>query len=311
MYPRAILFLAISFSAPLCLSAQGRADHEITNPSAVEQYHMQRSDMLNRNTAKLTVSVQLDRTVYLPGELAEVTISVTNNTGAALEAFTPFMLSTGSIEVSELRTLDGQTGWHDLAPEKFCCEFGRKDDRPTYLFGAGQSFQKKMKSDEAHFDFDRFPLLRVPKQPGKYRISYTYAGHKPTEFEVTPALIRKLDCAHFATMGEYVSQSKQHLKVPRQANASVLESSGTYYVVLTHGVRENNACFPTLPESGDFTVLVGYLQPYFRLASSDKPIVSLHAIADKQENVTVSWTTSDGKTSSVMVPVDQLGPLRR
>jgi hypothetical protein len=296
------LFAMLLSSAP-CLAAQIRADREITNSSPAERYHMQRADMLNRNTAKLTVSVQLDRTVYLPGELAEVAISVTNNTETPLEAFKPFLLSAGSIEVSELRTVGGQTAWQDLNPDN---SITRKDDLPAYIFAAGESFQKKMKSDEPLFDFDRFPLLRVPKRPGRYKVTYTYGGHKPPEFDVIPALIRKLECAQFAATSEYVSKSKQRFTLKRQVNAAVLESSGNFHVVITHQVRTNNPCTLTLPNSGDFSMFVNELQPYVRLASSEKAIVSLHATADSQENVTVSWTTSDGQTSSLVVPANQV-----
>src|SRR5260370_38164675 len=111
MHARAMRLFVASLSATLCLSAQIRADREITNPTPAELYHMQRSELLNKNTLKLHISVQLDRTVYLPGELAEITISVANNTGTALEALAPFTAFVGTMGVSALRTLARKTSW--------------------------------------------------------------------------------------------------------------------------------------------------------------------------------------------------------
>jgi len=307
---RHFFLLVIPSVFALGLSAQIVIERGNANPSSADQYHKQRADLLNKNTSLLAVSVELDRTVYLPGELAYITISVTNGSATALEAFAPFQGFTGLMELSALIVRNGKETWLSFAEDPSCCQPGRKDDQPIYIFAQGEKITKTMRSDEPNFGFAKDQLLRVPRKPGKYRLRYTFNQHKSVEFEVVPALIRKVECAPFAAKKEYVSPSKEHFALSRQVNAAVLESAGGYYVVLS-SVRNNNACSLSLPDSGDFSFWVNELLPYLRLASSDKPIVTLRVVTDKQENITVFWTASDGKAGSTKVSVDKLGGLGR
>jgi len=193
----------------------------IKNPSATDKYHAERARLLGENTAKLSVSIQLDRNVYLPGERAEITISAINNTGAPREAFAPFTTSTGVIELYRHKVVDGKTTWEADDEDILCCLHGRSDDRPTYTFAAGESIQKRLGSDDKNFDQEG-PLFRVPRQPGKYMITYNYVGSRPglnrLEFDVVSARILQMERAIFSKAHEYLSQSKERLQVPREAS---------------------------------------------------------------------------------------------
>src|SRR5438270_5337794 len=81
--------------------------------SPIQKYHQDRNQLLGGNTSKLRLSVSLDRQEYLPGEAAQVTITIENGTTDALEVFEPFVGETGTMEVLEKR--DGQ--WQPQNPD--------------------------------------------------------------------------------------------------------------------------------------------------------------------------------------------------
>ena len=54
-----------------------------------------------KNSAKLTVTVKLDRDVYFPGEDAQITVRVVNPTPGILEVRAPFEVRTGGLNLME------------------------------------------------------------------------------------------------------------------------------------------------------------------------------------------------------------------
>src|SRR5258708_6519212 len=60
-----------------------------------------RQSEIAKNSAKLAVTVKLDRDVYFPGEDAQITVRVVNPTPEILEVPTPFDVRTGGLNLME------------------------------------------------------------------------------------------------------------------------------------------------------------------------------------------------------------------
>lgn len=101
--------------------------------------------VLTDNTAKLKVTVKMDRDVYFPGELYEATFEVTNPTSSPLLVITPFQ----GAECVSLSAKEGDK-LINLAPQDGECRqvwnvppvttFGSGETRKEVLHSYGESF---------------------------------------------------------------------------------------------------------------------------------------------------------------------------
>ena len=86
-------------------------------------------DVIIDNSQKLQTTVTLDRSVYFPSEAKVVTITVANPSVAALQVFTPFLTSTGCLELHTVPELPGSSD-----P---VCEFPSGHDHADHDHGGG------------------------------------------------------------------------------------------------------------------------------------------------------------------------------
>jgi hypothetical protein len=103
----------ISTLALLLLVCPAVAQQATPQPSAQELQSLEYILGVNRNTMQLKVELRLDREVYFAGEMAELTVTVTNPTSSALLVEKPLAVGSGDVE------LDVQKGGHfEIVPQK-------------------------------------------------------------------------------------------------------------------------------------------------------------------------------------------------
>jgi hypothetical protein len=156
------------------------------SPSGQPQGPMPPEFQIHFNTTLLTVALALDRQEYLPGEVGELTIAVTNRTQVPLRVWEPFSIRTGEIDL-QMRTPEGmQTVEHIL-----------RDDIPdgpsvgySVLLQPGERRQRRIRTYDAQLRDWPDPLLArrsMPLKPGSYRFHYTFGAGADVDFQVMEA----------------------------------------------------------------------------------------------------------------------------
>jgi hypothetical protein len=271
--------------------------------TGAQTYQQNRRDLLRQNASKLKVSISLDQQEYLPGEAAQVHISLTNPTPVPLEVYEPFKIETGAMVVYATKTVGGKT--LIVSSGQICCS-ASPPDTMTRTLAASESVSGTFNSNEAHFNSAE-PMAIIPYEPGNYRLAYTH-GPGTSDFKVLQATVEGAVSVPLEKSGQTVSGGKTHA-IPRRTMLILLKAGTIHYIVATsrsvfgfdfdarisHEIGQN-LTYGTSRE----------IAPFFRVASSEQPIVSLNGIANSQENITVAWATADGQQHTV-----SLGPDRK
>ena len=306
------------------------AAHVCAQPprTPVEQYHLDRKIQLDRNTGKLRAVLKLDRAEYLPGEVALLTITVTNPTAVSLEVFDPFYVLTGSIEMSIKKTVGQKTEWQTTAPDPLCCVgILRADTLPTRVFAAGEILERQFASHEPHFgaDFVRrvqvtsqipesphqaaIPLIRMPEYAGEFELTYTYCPTQAVQFRVVPAIAESVAYARLEKQDPPLRYGNgEHVRLvplPRDVILAVLSAGGTHYIVASRFGQTGDRQIYRVPHTELSVGGARTLGPYVRVGSSNLPITALHGVADSKEQITLTWTIADGRTFTVKLDPDR------
>jgi hypothetical protein len=270
-----------------------------------------RENQIAANTEKLRVAITMDRQEYLPGEAAEITISIVNPTTDPLEVYEPFKNQTGTMWVDIQRTPGQQALGHQGEP--LCCPHGRGTTR---WFASGETAASTFQSGGDHFGA-RGPMVVIPEQPGGYRLYYLYGSAQPVNFTVIPATVALETYVALQRPGQYTIGTVTKVS-QRRVPVAVVKSGDKYHVVASM----NSGGGPVVRD-GYGTALSGWARaigPYVRVSTSDQPITSLNGTElvqsnttatasgqqQAQESITVRWTTQDGKQSTM-----NLGPDRK
>jgi hypothetical protein len=140
-----------------------------------------------QNIDKLEASISLDRAVYVPGEVAKITLRYRNPTDQVLEVIHPFWPRRTGFDL-----------WVKGGPMaiRYGLEYGPVSPHPhsdqppdpqapTVQLLPGDVLTKTVRTDDpailAHSPFVRGAM---PEEPGKYRLSYSYAPLAEVDFEV-------------------------------------------------------------------------------------------------------------------------------
>jgi hypothetical protein len=257
-------------------------------------------------TIELTIG--LDRTEYFPGELIRATVSIRNNGPNTETIPSPFVAGTGEMILYQ-KSSDGKTwvntqaGMHSILPRL-------SSGFPTQPIGSSEKIERKLRSDQPHFGTDpkiAYPQIITPWSTGDYSVGYSYAPHTRPEFTVVPAMLQNLAYVPLQKPLEY-GEGNQNKTAPREVSLAVLgDSKGMHHIVIScsgHIADHDLSQYPLpkpLSTSGD----VGALRTFMRIASSNSVVTSLQGVADADENVTVTYTTADGHTSTVHVSSDR------
>jgi hypothetical protein len=262
-----------------------------------------RARQLDHNTNQLRVTVALDRAEYIPGETATATITVSNPTSSALEAFEPFRGNTGRLHVA---VQQGQERATRYRPND--ATFDRSGATNTYWFAAAEKRTFQISSLE-HIDTDPFPAFSVPDDTGDYQLEYRYSygtvRESAAKFRVVPVVTTSVSFAGLAQPLQYNTDGRT-VTLPRNVVLLVLKGPSKYYVAAS--LREFSSAFiQRLPDGSFFNGPADY-SPLVRVAESAEPIVTVSGVeisagpsqnGQRQEVIAVTWTTVEGKQSSV------------
>jgi hypothetical protein len=138
------------------------------------------------NTTLLTVALTLDRREYLPGEVGELTITVTNPTQGPLRVWEPFSFFSGQVDL-QMQSPEGmQTVEHILRDEIR----GQLSVKQAVLLQPGECRERKVRTYDAQTRELPAQLLdrgSMPLKPGSYRFHYTFGGGADVDFQVMEA----------------------------------------------------------------------------------------------------------------------------
>jgi hypothetical protein len=250
-------------------------------------------DTLSFDTSSMKIMVRMDRETYLPGEMAQITLEVTNPGSNPVETLKPFVWATGCL--SSLRLF---------------CVSNPVDASNTATFAPGETKRIVLNSYDKAFDHGErvFPEHgTVGAKAGTYQFSYQYGNSTstvgytvaPTKLEAD-AVVRVHDLVHRRRGKEPADP------IGMYAHVLALRSEGVSYICVSlDPVAQNQRVVldEYLRSDVDWDYLhagVSLASPLKRLATSAAPVVSLSASADHEENLAIQWTAADGKQGEIL-----------
>ncbi len=269
-----------------------------------------------KNSAKLTVTVKLDRDVYFPGEDAQITVRVVNPTPETLEVHAPFDVRTGGLNLMErngrrrpeLPPSEWVFSWaHPVGmySHQIVVEGEKAPEPPTIWLSPNQPMERMFWASDTGCG-QNIPFAGVctlPGEEGKYRVTYWNAV---AQFRIAHPTLERY--AGVVLLKPYEHQeSDPHMKptgkvirIPRRVWAAVLGYQGQHILVINRW----NAGAPEIGDaSGMFNGTVSrQFGVHRRLATSPEPIKSLQIEADSAENITIVYVLQSG--ASVLLKLD-------
>jgi hypothetical protein len=263
-------------------------------------------DPLVINTSNMKVGVTLDRETYLPGEVAQITLTVTNPASTAVVSLTPFLDSSSCFGSFRKDQPEQEKG--------LLCSSQEETDRPiTTTFAPGESKQMTLNSYDTQFGIGPsiFVTRSVPGRAGAYEFVFQYAFSVKAQGEYTVPSA-KLEADAQVRVRDLMF-SDQPGKVPPHAvlmyvHVLALRSGNVSYIcvqqrAVTGVSRIARREFVSLGlDVGDPRVTLFAATPLKRVASSSSSVVTLSATADADENLTIEWTDSDGRKDHLFYP---------
>lgn len=260
-----------------------------------------REFVLGQNTRKLSVTLKLDRDEYLPGEVAQLTITIRNPTAENLEVFEPFIPGTGSIWLEQKTSDDpGKKPMPYMGP--MCCYIqGRSENLPTRRISSGASIVRTFQSYDSQFGLSG-ELFSIPTHAsGEFQLEYAYGGG-PVKFRVLRVAVGVSSQVTFEKRRDYFDGQKMRSSA-RTVGLAVVIAGGKHYIVASRQVNGDNSIMRDL--TGRAVVGPEALRPFERIYTSDIPIREVRGVANEREEVQVSFVTADGRTGTVEIDSDR------
>jgi hypothetical protein len=249
---------------------------------------------LNFDTSKLRVSLTMDRSAYLPGEAARITLEVFNP-GPPIVAPIPFLSGNGCLYPS------AKVGneFKIAVPEP--CGIVEITSASLTRFATGEHRQKVLNSYDALFDTGERVLPgagEMPSYPGAYRLTYRYGTTEVTaDFTVVPV---KLEAAAFARINDVLYTQHPDLQKPQvwkhYAHLLALREGNQTYICVSQASTVHS---DSLYRNGDGSFSPFGAAPFTRVATTAQSVVSLSATADSQENLTIEWQDVTGRRQTL------------
>jgi hypothetical protein len=250
----------------------------------------------------MKVTVTMDRQTYLPGEIAQMTLEVSNPGSTRVMSLTPFISTTGCLGFQQ------KVGKRPFG--LVSCGTSDLDASMMTAFAPGESKKMVLNSYDPMFDIDTSAMQGdgVPSRPGTFGLIYRY-GHSAAAAEYTVAAA-KLEADATARVRDLIFTSHPNLEPPRvypmYVHVLALRTDGASYIcVQQDAVAQADPIANKADLVGgnlDFSfprVHVGSATPLKRIATSIAPVVSLAATADDQENLTIVWTDANGRQETL------------
>ena len=246
------------------------------------------------NMRYLQTTISMDHTVYAPGELATLTISVVNPADRTLEVLSPFWPERSGIDILEKARGDaeGDLEYRNLSPHPYSAYTPWSDDH-TVLLQPQDRLTRTTRSDAPVFSGR--PLLPtgcVPLKPGQYRLAYSYDPRAYADFIVREPLLE--DFASLAVKRENLHYEDNTTEaVMRGVNVFAVSLGGKHVVLESTATWAANS--PVRPRVGEpWSGVDPTLPPYERIGESEDPIHNLRLETEPSGDVLVKWQDSRG-----------------
>ena len=261
------------------------------------------NEVLIQNKLKLDVSMTVDRPVYFAGESGEITITVKNNTQAALQVLEPFNSITGCIDL--LRKVS--TTYELVAPEPACNGYVEMVLPSIVMAPGGQLTQTISSSDPFVFGLPTpvFSATSFPQDAGDYALRYQFAPNSPVMFSVVAP---KVEAATVIRVEDIEDPDpppgQQPETAPQYVHLFALRWENKSYLCATlNRTTQNRLLTGDANGNLDFAkaaMVAGYVR--INGQTSSLPIVSITGTADANGNLSVVWRDSGGTDHNVYIP---------
>jgi hypothetical protein len=262
--------------------------------------------------AQLQVSITTDRKVYFAGETYSIELSVVNPTPNTLEVRDPFDSNSAAIDmqkkanpqnISEREAAQGGWAWMNahLKADRL-----PQPEANVVLQGSSQKSTCVLKGrDTLPGDPARVYAYSVPHDIGDYRFLYAYGRGAQAEFSVIPM---KVDTFADIVLQRRSGPVKNILGTsstrPLYYSALALDGDGSHWLFISTRITRSTSELEV--QNGSVMARdVGSVAPIIRIAKSNAPIGSIFGIADAKDNLTITWTDSNGQTSTIKLDQDK------
>jgi len=242
--------------------------------------------------------------VYLPGEVAKITVSVKNPTTEVLEVLSPFWADGAGFDLFQKGTARAQQLQLEYAPVSpdphF--EFPPNPLGPTIQVLPGQVVTKTIRSDESTPQDD--PVISpgvVPLEPGQYRLHYSYDMRANADFVVKRPVLEqfaKLDLYQEKVTDE---EGTEYLNT-RRIYGLVLVLDGKRQIMRTIHAWHDERSAGELGE--EFSAAVAF-SPYERIAEVAGPVTALRLEKQPDGQIKFLWSNEAGAWSELVVPGEE------
>jgi hypothetical protein len=234
------------------------------------------------DTSNMRVTVSLDRQTYLPGEVAEVTLEVTNPASVPVTTLLPFISDTGCLTFRWV--LNGRMG----GKMSVNCVYATVTPSNTTRFAPGETKKLVLKSYDSIFDVGERVMEggAVPEKSGDYGITYWYGTTMATALDTVAAT--QLEAEAIVAL----PPSTPYVHVV------ALRSGGVSYICVpqakvgqSHAIASKEV-MATKPSFEHMYVMTILATPLKRVATVNNPVVGLSATGDAGGNLSIKWTDS-------------------
>jgi hypothetical protein len=220
------------------------------------------------NTQTLTVLLELDQPEYLAGEIASLKVTVTNNTGAAVEVFRPLDPdhSEGGLEIV------GWSGTEYRSPSP-------SREAQTVWMAAGETVEATVSTDSKDPSWYSFGFRKhsVPITPGEYGARYDMFLRGPTaKFRVLPFVIEQWTDLQFR------DDTSRHWRV-------AIVRSGDERFLIMPAFAHGNKLGKLDPTRNATPLDIRSFSPFRRLVKLESAPTSLEIASSDDEKVVIRW----------------------
>lgn len=259
-------------------------------------------DTATRNITQLQTTISLDHAIYVPGEIATITIRIQNPTDRVLQIPAPFWPKRAGIDVLEKGTERaremGQEYWY-ISPHPYS-NYPPSPESPTVGIQPGEVMTQSVRTDEAVFSGAALLADKgVPTRPGEYRMVYSYDSRAHADFSVARPILEGFKSQVLDEESVRASDGSRHV-VTHRVHAVALAIGDRHLVLRTLYARR-----PEKPRSvigkewsdGD----AASFAPMERVAELDQAVTDLDLVVSSGAPMQLRWQVGNGRWNSAPI----------
>ncbi len=256
-----------------------------------------RVERIMENASNLRVTITLDRSVYIIGEVGVAIVTITNPTSQPLEIPKP-----ESNEASALDLCSKKSPYVvDLGLDWGCRDdLDIKDDIQSRMIRPFESVTFRIRSDDKHGANNSSWIGggTMGDTPGPRLLRYRLGGLSLAEiqFPVIAPILETWTAAVLKKKAQYEGDRGEVLYAPHKVHV-IAAQMGQEHVILVAKTNLTCKCDPKADQSGKLVRATG--RPFFRVATLAQPIVRMSATTDAKDVIAIEYTTADGHTGVI------------